>query len=141
MAGDDQLLVGGVSREGVERYGCEESGSESLFRLVSPTHTLARMHTHVCTRPVVYCIAKFAQVSPLCNTHTHTMFCSDDEEIETGASPSTLTQEIDSALDRMMSSGGRGQTSVSGEEFPAENLQGWAHYTTPGTVPVCKSYI
>ena len=68
------------------------------------------------------------------------MFCSDDEEIVTGASPSTLTQEIDSALDRMMSSGGRGQTSMSGEEFPAENLQGWAHYTTPGTVPVSKSY-
>ena len=50
-----------------------------------------------------------------------------------GASLSGLTQEIDSAVDRVMSSlGGRGQTDVLGEEFMAENMKGWTHNTTSG---------
>ena len=59
--------------------------------------------------------------------------CSDDEE---GAPSFGLTQEIDSAVDRVMSSlsggGGRGHCGRSWEDFPAENLLGWEKNTTPG---------
>ena len=56
---------------------------------------------------------------------------------------SGLTQEIDSAVERMMSSmmsssavnGGRSHTTESGEEFPPENLRGWEMNTTTGRHP------
>ena len=65
-------------------------------------------------------------------------FHSDGEE-EGGAAYIGLTQEIDSAVERVMSSmmsspgreGGRG-TGGLGEEFAPESLRGWERNTTPG---------
>ena len=62
---------------------------------------------------------------------------SDDGERETASSG--LTQEIDSAVERIMSSvmsspgvGGRSHVMGSGEEFTLQNLRGWEMHTTSG---------
>lgn len=63
----------------------------------------------------------------------------DDDEEERGTSSAGLTQEIDSAVERvlssMMSSPGtrkRGHMFGLGEEFSPEDLRGWEMNTTPG---------
>lgn len=62
-----------------------------------------------------------------------------DDEGEGGIGSGGLTQEIDLAVERVMSSmmsspgvGSRGCIRGAGEEFPPENLNGWEMNTTPG---------
>lgn len=64
-----------------------------------------------------------------------------DDEGEGGRESVGLTQEIDSAVERVIVSmmpgvGGREGIRGDGEEFPPENLQGWEMNTTSGTFSV-----
>lgn len=64
-----------------------------------------------------------------------------DDEGEGGRESVGLTQEIDSAVERVMVSmmpgvGSREGIRGDGEEFPPENLHGWEMNTTPGRFSV-----
>lgn len=107
--------------EGVEGYGMEESGSESLFRFGEITYTFFDRFCHK-------------------DTFNFVILYSDDEG-EGRRESVGLTQEIDSAVERVMVSmmpgvGSQEGIRGAGEEFPPENLQGWEMNTTSGTFSI-----